>query len=238
MTKRSLMFGAVASFLVLASPALAQVVPSPYAFVERGMGGYIYGTYVFTDRGVIDVGPGSGPAAGVGYNVRVSGPFVFDTRVALFPTSRMVFDVEEAPAEEIQEDPTAGLRFIGDADLTLLLVDGSLRFDITGPRTWHNLQPYALLGAGAVLRLAADHSPEEELPESPDLRVRFRNGLTGHFGGGVEWHLTDRFTVRLDARNLLWRLHVPTGFITPDRVIDDREWVQTGHVSIGVGIRF
>jgi hypothetical protein len=236
--KSRILFAAAVTTLALWVPAEAQTIPSPYAFVERGMGAYAYGTYVFTDRGVIELGPGSGPAAGIGYAARVSGPFVIDSRIAFFPTSRTVYDVEEAPPEQIRDDPRAGLVPIGEADLSLLLVDGSLRFDITGPRTWRNLQPYALLGAGVVFRLAADHSDEAELPETPDLRVRFRNGVTGHFGAGVEAHLTDRFTLRLDARSLFWRLHVPTGFITADRVLDDREWVQTGHISVGAGFRF
>jgi hypothetical protein len=71
-----------------------------------------------------------------------------------------------------------------------------------------------------------------------DLRVRFRNGFTGHFGGGVEYFLSPQLTVRLDARNMFWRLHVPAGFITPDRVIDDREWVQAANLSVGLGLRF
>lgn len=237
MTKRCILLTAAAAFLYV-TPASAQTIPSPYDFVDRGHGLFAYGTYVFTDRGTIGIGPGSGPAVGVGYGIRVSGPFVIDSRVAFFPTSRTVFNVVEADPEQIREDPTVGLDPIGEADLSLLLADASLRFDITGPRTWRGMQPYALLGAGAVVRLAADHSAEEALPEGSDLRVRFRSGVTGHFGGGVEWHLTDRFTVRLDARNLLWRLHVPTGFITADRVIDDRQWAQTGHFSVGAGFRF
>jgi hypothetical protein len=235
---RSISVALATAFLVLAQPGSAQTITSPYDFVERGMGAYLYGTYVFTDRGTIDIGPASGPAYGAGFGARVSGPFVVDSRVALFPTQRTVYTLGEASPEEIQEDPRAGLVPVGEADMTLLLLDASLRFDITGPRTWYNLQPYALLGGGAVFRLAADHAAEEDLPTTPDVRVRFRNGLTGHFGGGVEWHMTDRVTVRFDARNLLWRLHVPTGFITADRVISDREWVQTGHLSIGAGFRF
>lgn len=237
MTKRCILLTAVAALLNV-TPASSQTIPSPYQFVERSQGLYAYGTYVSTNRGVIGIGPGSGPAVGVGHNIRVSGPFTIDSRVTYFPTSRTVYTVVEADEDRIREDPMVGLEAIGEADLSLLLVDASLRFDITGPRTWRRLQPYALLGAGMVVRVAADNTAEDALPEGSDLRVRFRSGVTGHFGGGVELHLTERFTVRLDARNLLWRLHVPTGFITTDRVIDDRQWAQTGHISAGIGFRF
>lgn len=233
--------GVLAATLVVSGvgPTAAQQIRSPYDFVDRSQALTAFGTYVFTDRGVIGIGPHSAPAVGVGYGIRVSGPFTFDSRVALMPTQRTVYDVDPtADPEEIRGDPTVGLVEVGTADLTLLLTDLSLRFDLTGPRTWHNLQPYALLGAGAIFRMSAEHAAEEEAELGPDLRVRFRNGVTGHVGGGVEWHLGERFTLRFDARNLLWRLHVPTGFLTGARVIDDREWVQTGHLNVGGVLRF
>jgi hypothetical protein len=237
--KRYLHIATAAAVLAAAGPAAAQSVGSPYDFVRTSHGLHAYATYVFTDRGTIGTGPHSAPALGLGYGIRISGPFAFDSRIAFMPTSRTVFTVDpEADPDAVREDPTVGLEEIGTADLSLLLADVSLRFNITGPRTWNNLQPYALLGAGAVVGLAADHAAEEGLPEDADLRVRFSNGVTGHFGGGVEWHIADRFTIRFDARDVLWRLHVPTGFITTARVIDDRQWVQTAHLSIGAGYRF
>ncbi len=230
---------AAAALLVAAAPATSQVITSPYDFVERGIGFYGYGTYIFADRGTIGTGPGSGPAAGVGFAIRVTGPFTFDSRVALFPTSRTVYDRDDAeiPPEQIREDPMVGLVEEGTADLTLLLTDASLRFDITGPRTWNNIQPYALLGLGGAFSVAADHSPEEEIRDDVDLRVRFRTGFTGHVGVGAEWFLGQRHTIRLDARNLFWRLHVPPGFITPARLIDDREWTQAFNLSLGASFR-
>jgi opacity protein-like surface antigen len=229
-----------AAVLAGAASAAAQNIVSPYAFVERSQGVFAYATYVFTDRGTIEIGPHSGPAAGIGYAIRVSGPFTLDSRLAFFPTSRTVFNLEAAPGDPdaIREDPMVGLEEVGTADLSLLLADLSLRFDITGPRTWNNIQPYALLGLGGVFRAAAEHAAEEFIREDIDLRVRFRNGFTGHVGAGLEYYLSPRATLRLDARNLFWRLHVPAGFITPDRVIDDREWVQVPNLSVGASFRF
>jgi hypothetical protein len=237
--KRCLLITATA-VLAAAVPATAQTITSPYDFVDRRQGLFAYATYVFTDRGTIEIGPHSGPGAGIGYTIRVSGPFAFDTRIAVLPTSRTVFDRRDAAhdPDAIREDPTVGLVEVGTADLSLLMADASLRFDITGPRTWNNIQPYALIGLGGIFRFAAEHEAEEEVRQDVDLRVRFRNGFTGHFGGGAEYFLSDRFTVRLDARNMFWRLHVPSGFITSARVIDDREWVQAANLSLGVGFRF
>jgi hypothetical protein len=238
--KRCVLITAAVAALAGTAPVGAQSITSPYDFVEKSRGIYAYGTYVATNRGVIGIGPGSGPAAGLGFAIRVSGPFTLDSRVAYFSTTRTIYDVQDAghDPETIREEPMTGLVEVGSADVTAVLTDLSLRFDVTGPRTWYRLQPYALIGVGGVFRVAEDNAAEEALPEGADLRVRFRSGITGHVGGGAEWYVTQRFTLRFDARSLFWRLHVPSGFITSARVIDDREWVQNGHLSLGVAFRF
>lgn len=227
-----------AALALLASPAAAQQISSPYDFVDTSQGIRAFGGYVFTDRGVIDVGPGSGPAAGVGYTIRISGPFNFDGQVTVLPTSRHVFDVT-SDTVGLGEDPNVGLRQVGTADLTLAMLDATLRFDLTGPRTWHRMQPYALIGAGGVFVVSRDDTvEEEELPSDVDLRARFQNGFTGHVGAGVEWYAGDRFSVRLDARDVLWKVHVPEGFLVPGRDIEDDQWVQNVNLSLGLVYRF
>lgn len=235
--KRSI-FAVLAAVALNASPADSQAITSPYDFVENSMAVWGFGSAVFTDRGPLDVGPGSGYAAGLGFTIRVNGPFNFDTRLAYLPTSRRVFDVEPSDSVLVREDPTVGINQIGTADLDLLLLDASLRFDVTGPRTWYRLQPYALIGAGAVLRIASDNSAEEAIEEDSDILVRFRNGFTGHVGAGVEWHLSDRLTLRADARNTLWKVHLPDGFFVDGRIVTQEEWVQSAHLSLGLGFRF
>lgn len=226
----------VAALAVTAAPAASQGITSPYDFVEHSMSVWAFGSAVFTDRGPLDLGPGSGYAAGVGFTVRISGPFNVDARAAFLPTSRRVYDVESADTALVRTDPMVGLEQIGTADVSILLLDTSLRFDVTGPRTWHRLQPYFLMGAGAALRVASDNAAEEPLSE--DLHVRFENGVTGHVGAGVEWYLTDRFSVRADARDILWKIHVPEGFFVDRRVVSEEEWAQTAHLSLGAAFRF
>lgn len=222
----------------LAAPVGAQQITSPYDFVETAQGIRFFGGYVLTDRGTIDIGPGSGPVIGAGYNIRISGPFEFDAQASFLPTSRRVFDITPTDSATLREDPKAGLVELGTADLSLLLIDATLRFDITGPRTWHRLQPYALIGAGGAFRVASDNAVEANLPTDVDLRVRFRNGFTGHVGAGVEWHASRRFTLRADARDVLWKIHVPSGFFQTGRIIDDEQWVQTAHLNLGIVWRF
>lgn len=241
MIERSIRAAALSCMAVLlASPAAAQSIDSPYRFVEGSHAIWAFGGAVFTDRGTIDIGPGSGYAAGLGYNLRISGPFNLGVRAAYFPTDRRVYDDTSAPADsvELRADPMFGLEQVGRAELSLVVLDASLRFDITGPRTWYRLQPYALIGAGGVLVASQDNTAEEALPQDLELRVRFRNGFTGHVGGGVEVHVSEHFTLRLDARDVLWKIHVPQDFRTSGRVIDDEQWVQTAHLSLGLNVRF
>ena len=222
--------------------ARAQSITSPYDFVETSQALRAIGAYVATDRGAIDIGPGSGLAAGLGYTIRLSGPFTVDVRALFLPTTRRVYSVvdpAEADSAAIARDPTEGLELVGEADLSLVIADASLRFDITGPRTWHRLQPFVLIGVGGVLRVASDNAVEESLPaDMPELRARFRNGFTGNVGAGVEWHASDRLTLVAEARDVLWKIHVPDGFFVSGRNIDNEEWVQTAHLSLGLAFRF
>ncbi len=143
-----------------------------------------------------------------------------------------------ADSASLRQDPMNGLLQVGTADISLLLLDASLRFDVTGPRTWHRIQPYVLVGAGGVLVATQATTGEDQLPPDIQLQVRFRDGFTGHVGAGFEVYLSDRFTIRADARDVLWKLHIPPGFLQTGRVIDSERWVQTAHVSLGVALRF
>lgn len=238
--------GILAAGLLLA-PALisppavrAQSINSPFDFVEGSQGLYAFGTAIFTDRGAVDTGPGSGYAAGLGYNLKISGPFNLEARATYFPTDRRVYTDNSTLADSaaLRADPMTGLEQIGTADLSLLLLDATLRFNVTGPRTWYHMQPYLMLGVGGALATSSDNAAEADLPPDLQLQVRFRNGFTGHLGAGVEVHLSDRLTVRADARDLLWKLHLPLDFLTTGRVIDDQQWVQTAQLSLGLGFRF
>lgn len=226
--------------LAVPAPAAAQSITSPYDFVDGRHAFYAIGARVFTDRGTVDTGPGTGYAAALGYNLRISGPFNLGARVTYFPTDRRVYTDNSTAADsvELRADPMTGLEQVGTANLSLLLLDVSLRFDLTGPRTWHRIQPYVVMGAGGAIPVSYAQTGEEELPEDLELRVRFRRGFTGHVGGGIEIYLSEHFTARVDARDLLWKLHVPVDFLTTGRVIDSEQWVQTGHVSLGLSLRF
>lgn len=242
MIKRSLLAATALTALALAgtTAAAAQGIASPYDFVDRSHGLYGLGAAVFTDRGTLDTGPGSGYAAGLGYNLRISGPFNLGVRATYFPTNRRVYTDSATVADSLalRADPMTGLTQVGTADLSLLLLDASLRFDVTGPRTWYRIQPYVVMGGGGALVLSQEDTGEDQLPPDAQLQVRFRNGWTGHVGAGFEIYLTERFTARIDVRDVLWKIHIPQGFLAPGRVIDTEQWVQSAHLGLGLTFRF
>ena len=228
---RHLHFRAAALLIGLATTdASAQQIESPYRFVDEGQQAGFFVGQVFTDPGTLDLGPESGPAVGLRYGIRLSGPFSLEAAAMVLSTTRAVQDTFVVGTDTTW-GPAAGSP---TPDLTLGIALADLRFDITGPRTWHRLMPFAVLGIGAAFVVSEDD--EQDLDLDPDLRFRMGTRLVGDLGVGVEWFPLDRLVVRFDARNLLWQIDAPTGMQTLDAPLE--EWVQNFLLSAGVSFRF
>lgn len=224
-----LRFYTVAGFLALsASGVAAQDIASPYRFVDESQHATAFVGLMATDPGTLDLGPESGLAFGARYGIRLSGPFVIEAQAAFFPTSRAVQDTVIGAAD------TAVVATGAEADLNIGVVSAALRFDITGPRTWHRLMPFALLGVGAAFTLSQEDGVDDDVES--DVRYDFGTRLLGELGLGVEWFAADRLALRLDARNLLWRIDAPLGLQQLDA--PNQEWVQNFLLSAGVSFRF
>lgn len=208
----------------------AQVdLDSPYRFLETNQGAGVFAGYLATSEGSIGFGPSSAPMFGGRYGIRVSGPFMVEAELAYIPSTRMVLDTVPA-------DTT--IRTLGETDMPIALARAALRFNVTGARTWHRLQPFVMFGAGVGVDLAGESSLDEDLPE--DVRFDFGTSFAADFGAGIEWFVSRRTTLRIDARNLLWRLETPTAFLLDDRgdTFPDTEWTQNFFVSAGISIQF
>lgn len=206
----------------------AQEIESPYRFVDPGQQVNAYVGRIFTDPGTLDLGPESGMTYGLRYGIRLTGPFSVEAAGMVFPTTRAIQDT-------VIVGPDTSVAATGaEADLLIGIVTADLRFDITGPRTWHRLMPFALLGLGAAFTLSEDDAAD--LDVGSDLRYDFGTRLVGDLGVGVEWFPLERLTLRLDARNMLWQIDAPRGLQTLDAPIE--EWVQNFLLSAGVSFRF
>ncbi len=217
--------------LTLPLPGLSQSIPSPYRFVETRQEGGLFVGVLSPGRGRFGYGPGPGTALGARYAIRVSGPFALEGVAILLPTTRDLID----PGRD------EGDRKVGEVDSRLLILDVRLRFDLTGPRTWHGLTPFVLAGGGFALDIAPDPEAQEEPLLLADDRFRFGNSFTGLLGGGIAWFPVPDFVVRLDAGLFIWQLRSPSGFRNPERGfegVEEKEWVSGPSLTLGGAIRF
>jgi hypothetical protein len=229
--KRSLTLWTLLIAAAGSQPLHAQQIDSPYRFLDYSQFGGLHGGYVAANEGPIGIGPQSGPMVGASWALRVSGPFAFAVDVGFIPTTRTVRDTVFVAADSMYQD-------IGEADMKLLTAMGSLRFNLTGARTWNGLQPFVLLGAGAAVDLAGSAEIEEDLPTSS--RYDFGTSFAGQLGAGIDWFPSSRVSIRLDARNMLWKLTVPDAFLLTENGADlpGSEWEQNFAVAVGLSIHF
>ncbi|MGH7501088.1 MAG: hypothetical protein ACREL7_04950 [Longimicrobiales bacterium] len=215
----------------LARPAVAQAqdITSPYRFLETRQSAMVFGGYLSTSRGALLFGPESAPIVGARYDLIVSGPFALEAEVGRFSSTRMVWDT--VPGDTTRER-------IGDADFGAISGLAALRFNLTGARTYHRLLPYLMFGLGALIETSAESPAEEDL--ASDLKFDFGTSFAGVLGGGIEWLSDAGLGLRFDARNILWKLKTPRGFLLREdgaRLPGD-EWSQNFSFTAGFVYHF
>lgn len=217
----------------VAGRAQAQVtLDSPFRFLDTNQGAGPFFGYVLTSKGSLGFGPDDGPVFGARYGIRISGPFTVEAELGYLPSTRTVLDT--VPAQTT-------IRSRGETDLSLFLARGALRFNVTGARTWHGIQPFIAFGGGIASDVAGESSLELDDPPLPDeVLYDYGTSFAADFGAGIEWFPSRSMTLRIDGRNLLWRIETPTAFLEGDRgeINIDREWAQNFFLSVGVSLRF
>jgi hypothetical protein len=214
--------------LALAAPLSGQSIPSPYRFIETRKEVGALGGWISPGTGRFGYGPGPGPVTGVRGGLDFGGPLSIELVVAGIPTTRDIVN----PAR-----PTD--RVIGEADATLITLDGRLKLSLTGQRTWHGLSPFVTAGAGLAWDMAQSSLIEQELPEED--RFEFGTAFIALLGGGVRWFVNETVVVRGEGLLNLWRLEAPAGFRDPERGFGDvgeSEYVNAASFTLGVGYRF
>lgn len=228
MVRRSSAF-AVLFLIACLGRGAAQGIQSPYKFIEPTQSGSLWAARVIAGGSTVGLQPKDGTGAGGRYSIRLSGPFSAEAELGYIKSTRAVVDTVVVDS---------AFQSAGVADVGLLLVTGALRFNLTGARTWHGLQPFVVFGAGAAADLMGINGDDDKV--AADVRFDFGTSFAGILGGGMEWFATDRLTLRLDARNALWKVKTPAAFprsrlagqVPPD------EWVQNGFFSLGVALHF
>jgi hypothetical protein len=219
----------VLGLLTLGQPVSAQRIASPYRFLNTSQEAGVFITQINPAEGTVGLGSESGPAYGVRYSIQVSGPFMLEGEGMYFPTSHAVLDTAVVDS---------AYRVIGTADHAIASGTAALRVNLTGQRTWHRVQPFVHFGVGFALEASRDQDAVNLAPES--ARYEFGTTFAGLLGAGISWVPTERLAVRLDARNLLWKIKTPAGLQTSatGRLMPADEWVQNIGLSAGISFLF
>jgi hypothetical protein len=215
--------------LLLPAPAMGQIVPSPYSFIDsRHEAGILVGA-LSENRGELDLGPGGGPIVGGFYGIKLGGAFGFEAQAFVLDTDRRVVDPE---AE-------GGPVTLGTTSSIVGAVDARIRMSPMGPRTWRDLAPYAVAGGGIAVDFRRSSLLEAEMSE--EARFSFGPSFLGTLGGGVRWLPGDRLGLRVEGTFHLWKLGTPRPFLfLEDELgsVPDQEWTGFGTVRLGASLRF
>jgi hypothetical protein len=218
--------------LLLSGPGqslAAQVIPSPYRFLEARQEVDVFLGRMSPGTGRFDYGPQPGTSLGARYGINIAGPFGLEGVVTYLPTNRSIIDPGRAEGDFKR----------GEMPADLVVLDARLRFSLTGDRTWHGLAPFVLAGGGLAFDASGAQQDKEVLLD--DDRFSFGTSFVGLLGGGIRWYPGERFVVRADTGLFLWQLKTPPGFSDPERGFEgvgEKEWVSGPSFSLGLGIRF
>lgn len=207
---------------------------SPYRDIRKGhMVTATFGQFGGSG-GRFGIGPHDGPVYGLRYDVRSGSTIQFGLGVARGDLKRLIVD----PFVEVAN------RVSGPVKQTVTFAEANLQFNLTGGKTWHRLAPF--VGAGVGLTLPSG---------TPADTSRFELGKKIYFApfAGVRIFITDRLSLRGEARAVFLKLKYPSTFQDepalepgdpPDNsnavITDGRtsEWTTSSWLLVGLGYSF
>ena len=206
---------------------------SPYRDVAHGSSFTLLFGHLGGDGGKIRVGPHNGPTYGIRYGFAMSGFIQGGLTASYMDLERFIVDADDSVAT----------RVTGPVNQSVVLIEAALQFNITGGKTWHNMQPYFTGGLGYAFSssTSADTSGFE-----------FGKRFSVSPGVGLRYFLGDRLHVRLETRRHFWKLKYPASFQqepadepgtedNPNAVITDgklSEWTSGWWFFGGLGFSF
>jgi hypothetical protein len=229
---------AVTAALAIGTPSLAggQVghppEASPYRDVRAKHVLSVTAGYLAGSSGSAGVGATDGPIFGARFDLHVSGP------------AEITFGLELADLNRLVLDPTksAATRVKGTASQSVILGEVGLVMRLTGEKSWRGLVPYF----GGALGLAVGSSVAQD---SSGFTFGTKFQVSPRLG--VRWFLSNRINLRIEGRDVLWRLSYPDLFfeapveaeddppILDPTTMDETEWTHhpTLTFTLGYAIR-
>jgi hypothetical protein len=226
---------------VCAAPLRAQVGhppgSSPYRDIAHGKSFTALIGDVGGDGGRIGVGPHDGRSYGLRFDVRLSAPVQIGFSVARANLKRLVVSAADSVATRTK----------GPVDQDLTMIEASLQLNLTGRKTWHRLAPFI----GGSLGWAHGSSLPSSVPDSSGYKFGSKFYLVP--GAGVRVFISNSLVLRLEARQLFWKLSYPLAYTLepaaqpstdpnkPNAVLPDgkrSEWTGGTELRAGLGFAF
>lgn len=186
--------------VVFTAPLAAQVghdpQHSPYRDILRGKSvTFLYGD-VGGDGGKLGVGPHDGQSYGVRFDVRLGTPVQFGLTIAKANLKRLI----------VSADDSVDNRVDGPVDQSLTMFEAALQLNLTGRKSWHHLAPYLATSLG--------YQSGSSLPASQPDSSGYKFGSKFYVSPavGVRIFLGQTLHLRLEARQLYWKLSYPTAY--------------------------
>jgi len=186
--------------MVLAGPLAAQVghAPnsSPYRDIPRGRSLSLLVGDIGGDGGSIGVGPHNGQSYGVRFDVRVGAPVILGLTVARGDLERLVVSAADSVTNRVD----------GPVKQAVTMIELALQINFTGKKSWHRLAPFIGGSAGFM--------------DGAGLPATVKDSSGYKFGGkiylapavGVRVFLSKSLNLRLEARQLFWKLKYPLAY--------------------------
>ena len=217
---------------VVTSTAAGQTIPSAYTYIEHSKEWAVFAGKSDINPGQLGLGPQDATTVGGRWAAAFAGALSFEVSATMFMATREVRDVSRP----------VGDRVLGVSDIDVGLLDLRLRINLTGARAWHGLQPFIEFGGGFAAPLSVDRVLEGLSVMPPEEQFSFGTRFAGTFGGGANYHLSNKISLRLEGVVSLWKVKTPVGWLTVDNnplgIIVSDEWVSAKSITLGASWRF
>jgi hypothetical protein len=218
---------AVADAQVGFRPESSPYRPLPEKYQVSVTGGYSWGS-----GGKVGVGPANGPVVGGRFDLRLAGPGYVNVAANLGTFDRLLIDPRLPPDE----------RNVGTATQSVVMIDAGLNLAFTGQKSWRGVVPYL----GTSLGMAFGGSVPEDSLSGFEFGAKFMVTPLA----GLRLHPTRRLSVRVEARDAIWKLSYPQTFFDPPTedpdvppVLDpafnkESEWTHNFMLFVSLGWSF
>ena len=187
--------------LAFTVPLAAQVghppTSSPYRDITKGKSLTLLFGDIGGDGGKLGIGPHHGQSYGLRFDIRIGTPVHLTVAVARAELERFV----------VSADDSVATRKRGPVDQGLTMIEAGFQLNVTGRKSWHRLAPFIGVTGGYV-------DGEDLAPGAVEDSSGYRFGSKLYLAPavGVRVFLTNSLQLRLEARQLYWKLDYPLSY--------------------------